>query len=274
MTEKQILVKVIGLPIRQKSSMSKRKKCNSQHILRPRTAYNFFYRHQRDIILNEKLRDTRNGNNDAGDKIGQDLLNTKSDCKSHGLIGLQQLTKTVAKRWKEASVEKRRQFKLLAEQDKIRYTKAMMSRLNPEQEFPSQDSSMGSPQEASFTKNGQVPEGCATHGDDNAYMHKLGANNEIQNGYNTSLPEEDKIRYPSTMMSSFNPEQTFSYCNPSMHDYFEDNISSPKEAVITKPAQLSAGYATPGNENDQLHSFGDNLLYAFEDQKKIGEQKL
>ena len=113
-------------------------------ILRPRTAYNFFYKDQRDMILSAKL-SLIEGKAPAMKECDKGckgfLLNTKrgvskgkrSHRKTHGLISLEQLTKTVAKRWRETSPEIREKYRTLADKDKIRYTNEMMSALDEEQ---------------------------------------------------------------------------------------------------------------------------------------------
>jgi len=64
---------------------------------------------------------------DLEDSFDNELFTKRPHRKRHGLISLQQLTKTVAKRWKEASPETREKFRSLAERDKVRYTNAMMA---------------------------------------------------------------------------------------------------------------------------------------------------
>lgn len=124
-------------------SISKRKtvkntsrKTVKDEILRPRTAYNFFYRYQRDLILKSKsTSSSMNQEGRANDlvvdhsvKLSNTLRKRRPHRKTHGLIGLQELTKTVAKRWKEADTETRNKFAALAEQDKIRYKNENLSR--------------------------------------------------------------------------------------------------------------------------------------------------
>ena len=100
----------------------------NKSILRPRTAYNFFYRYQRDLILKSKASAITKGCSEEYQELSQLLsLSTgtyktkRPHRKTHGLIGLQQLTKTVAKRWREANSETKDIFTRLAAQDKIRY---------------------------------------------------------------------------------------------------------------------------------------------------------
>ena len=108
------------------------KKLKHSHILRPRTAYNYFYKHQRSLILKEKSKTSTSKSNktcvtDLEDSFDNELFTKRPHRKTHGLISLQQLTKTVAKRWKEASPETREKFRSLAERDKVRYTNAVMA---------------------------------------------------------------------------------------------------------------------------------------------------
>jgi len=104
-------------------------------VLRPRTAYNFFYRYQRDLILKARAPNSTVLENETNPHLEADLfLNSarsrgkRPHRKTHGLIGLQQLTKTVAKRWKEVNPETRNKFLELAAQDKIRYKNETQAR--------------------------------------------------------------------------------------------------------------------------------------------------
>ena len=120
-----------------KKSPARSKSCKNtkDEILRPRTAYNFFYRYQRDLILKSKASCNSN-NGEATTSLMPSPFSWSSDSsrrkrphrKTHGLIGLQQLTKTVAKRWKEVDTETRNKFIALAEQDKIRYKNETLAR--------------------------------------------------------------------------------------------------------------------------------------------------
>lgn len=124
------------------SKKGKGKTCNKNakdEVLRPRTAYNFFYRYQRDLILKSKaLSNSKDGNVDLSHIMPDPFTWCANDStrrkrphrKTHGLIGLQQLTKTVAKRWKEADVETKNKFIALAAQDKIRYKNETLMRPN------------------------------------------------------------------------------------------------------------------------------------------------
>ena len=149
----------------KKSKISKRKARKSQHILRPRTAFNFFYSHQRDVILNERSRASTtkemntNDNDDANDCV---LLRRKSRGKSHNL---HHPTKIVAKRWKEVSNETRKKFEILAEKDRIRYSKAIMSSQKPKQECSTSDATenhIDSTRELRITKQVQIFDGHRT----------------------------------------------------------------------------------------------------------------
>lgn len=114
---------------------SKASKDTKDEVLRPRTAYNFFYRYQRDLILKAKSSSSNNENvtvpNFQTDHFWSfSTSRTKRPHrKTHGLISLQQLTKTVAKRWREADPETRNKFTALAAQDKIRYKNETRSKM-------------------------------------------------------------------------------------------------------------------------------------------------
>jgi len=118
------------------SSIEKRKRTSmdksTKPILRPRTAYNFFCKYQRDIILNEKL--MIKNENSLKNFVDTVACGTPKELRSHrkaqGLICFKQLTKIVAKRWKAASPETRKKFKKIAESDKVRYTRALTQGLS------------------------------------------------------------------------------------------------------------------------------------------------
>jgi len=101
-------------------------------VLRPRTAYNFFYRYQRDMILKSKSLSAQNDKIIELPVLEIDLCNRpkrkRVHRKTHGLVSLQQLTKTVAKRWRELDKSSRDKFIALAEQDKIRYRNEVRAR--------------------------------------------------------------------------------------------------------------------------------------------------
>jgi len=118
------------------TTKTKERRVSAKPILRPRTAYNFFYRHQRGLILNERSTTSEKSYDEA---VGENLIKKRTNGKSHGLISLQQLTKIVAKRWKEASPEIREKYKNIAEKDKVRYSHAMMFGVNSRQKNIPQD---------------------------------------------------------------------------------------------------------------------------------------
>lgn len=101
-------------------------------VLRPRTAYNFFYRYQRDMILKSKSLSTQNNEIMELPILEIDLSikpkRKRVHRKTHGLVSLQQLTKTVAKRWRELDKDSKNKFIALAEQDKIRYRNEVRAR--------------------------------------------------------------------------------------------------------------------------------------------------
>ena len=114
---------------------SKTSKDMKDEVLRPRTAYNFFYRYQRDLILKARS-SSSNNENVTVPSLHTDHFWSSSTArtkrphrKTHGLISLQQLTKTVAKRWREADPETRNKFTALAAQDKIRYKNETRSKM-------------------------------------------------------------------------------------------------------------------------------------------------
>lgn len=120
-----------------KTKTKKKKK----YVCRNRTAYNFFFKHQRHVIV-EELRKastsaTTTNNNEEEQTLQQFqtvqeieayLLNVDSDAKinrrhvkTHGLIGLKELTQLIACRWKECDEETKDIYKQLAIRDELRY---------------------------------------------------------------------------------------------------------------------------------------------------------
>lgn len=147
-TEDEAVGKVIKQQQKKKKSKSamktnaktKTKKKDKKYVCRNRSAYNFFYKHQRYVII-EELRKTSTSaktNKNEEEQTSQQfqtvqeieafLLNVdtvaKSDrrhVKTHGLIGLQELTRLIARRWKECDEETKDIYKQLAIRDHLRY---------------------------------------------------------------------------------------------------------------------------------------------------------
>lgn len=123
---------------KKESARSKSYKKPKDAVLRPRTAYNFFYKYQRDLIVKSKASSQSNHGQEVLSKttsIPCSWLDTSSrkrrpHRKTHGLIGLEQLTKKVAKRWRELDATTRNKFIALAEKDKIRYKKETLAHLS------------------------------------------------------------------------------------------------------------------------------------------------
>lgn len=120
---------------KKESARSKSSKKPKDAVLRPRTAYNFFYKYQRDLIVKSRA---LSQSNDGQEVLSNTMpipcswLSTSSrkrrpHRKTHGLIGFEQLTKKVAKCWRELDANTRNKFITLAEQDKIRYKKETLA---------------------------------------------------------------------------------------------------------------------------------------------------
>jgi len=112
----------------------------SKRIRRNRSAYNFFFKHQRSVILQE-LSDSRNNNGNGHKTIASinnettyellrsTLLNgsdgvdkpKRKHRKTHGMINLKDLTGQIAKRWRRANPETQRIYQMLAIEDSLRY---------------------------------------------------------------------------------------------------------------------------------------------------------
>ena len=148
----------------------KSKQCHNKHTLRPRTAYNFFYKHQRSVILGEKTKTAANKqkminyNSNTDDSTGRITLIKRPQGKSYGPKSLRQLTKAVAKQWKEASIETRREFEILADKDKVRYTKEIMSSRKSGPELSSHDLSFDDDNDASIANQMQCLDDYRTGG--------------------------------------------------------------------------------------------------------------
>lgn len=122
-----------------KSSSSK--STSSSSILRPRSAYNFFYRHQRYLIVQElssSLGQTQQegATPDLNDmnSIQEFLLKyckedrkRRKHRKTHGMINLQDLTRKIADRWKKLDPKGKKLYQSLAKQDGERYKQEVKS---------------------------------------------------------------------------------------------------------------------------------------------------
>lgn len=121
--------------MKKKSSKKKR-----SSIPRPRSAYNFFYKHQRSIILQELSSSSSqqqeieaNSLPSNATNVSKFLLGTKKNSrkrrhrKTHGMISLKELTLKIAKRWREASQEVKKPYQELASEDALRYKKEVAS---------------------------------------------------------------------------------------------------------------------------------------------------
>lgn len=117
------------------TKMAVKKQTKKNNIRRPRSAYNFFYKHQRSLILHEISAAT---SPDSPCEFHTKILNradlltiTEQTSKSrkhrrtHGMIKLQDLTRIIAYRWREASSEIKDMYKGLFEEDVLRYKEEM-----------------------------------------------------------------------------------------------------------------------------------------------------
>lgn len=116
-------------------SAKKDSKSQVKSVRRNRTAYNFFYKHQRSLILQDL---SANSNQSVGGGISyvrdsqtasillwlDDKGNKhRRHRKTHGMIGLQELTKAIALRWKHAYPDMKGFYQELAKVDAARYKK-------------------------------------------------------------------------------------------------------------------------------------------------------
>lgn len=112
--------------------MAKRStKPDKKPIRRPRSAYNLFYKHQRSIILQELSTSTSSSTCEDMNILPKECTTLllaidgepkrRKHRKTHGMINLQELTKKIAKRWKELKPDTKKQYQDLAKQDAARY---------------------------------------------------------------------------------------------------------------------------------------------------------
>jgi len=103
-----------------KRPIKKRKKPKGKPK-RPLSAYNIFFKEERQKIL-----DANSPEKDMeGDEINNENPTEKSESskstKPHGKIGFEELGKIIGKRWRDLSPSRFQQYKLLADRDTIRY---------------------------------------------------------------------------------------------------------------------------------------------------------
>lgn len=105
----------------------KRTSKKPNYVCRNRSAYNFYYKHQRHIIIeNLQNKGSVQKKLQTPQEIEFFLLKTESKqsrkhIKTHGVITLKDLTRTIARRWKETDVSTKAIYKRIAEQDALRY---------------------------------------------------------------------------------------------------------------------------------------------------------
>lgn len=146
--------------IMTKSSGKKGKKAKDKDKpKRPLSAYNFFFREERERILNEKIRkekEEKSGKKEEGDGDDKDgdadeddgikvYNRVGSDGKKipHGKIGFESLAKQIGKAWRELDAEEREKYTKLANDDTQRYKKEMRA-FQLESLVPAADGSMPS----------------------------------------------------------------------------------------------------------------------------------
>lgn len=116
-------------------------------VRRNRSGYNFFYKHQRNIILREIISkvsdpvqrfhlqentsfvyvDEKDENNVRAFLLAVEERPRvrRKHRRTHGMISLKELTETIARRWREALPDKKRLYHDLARQDSLRYRREL-----------------------------------------------------------------------------------------------------------------------------------------------------
>lgn len=117
----------------------------AKRIRRNRSAYNFFFKHQRSVILQELSHKNKNGNSHKNvtqanmfsikyDENTYELLRStllngsdgidkpkRKHRKTHGMINLKDLTGQIAQRWRKVNPEIKQIYQKLANEDSLRY---------------------------------------------------------------------------------------------------------------------------------------------------------
>lgn len=99
-----------------------------------RSSYSFFFKDQRRLILESHVAKQIENGEEIDQSTLACLAERRSEAekikrrhrKTHGVIGFQELAKTIAKRWKEASQETRDYYKALSMKDSVRYHRENM----------------------------------------------------------------------------------------------------------------------------------------------------
>lgn len=95
--------------------------------LRALSAYNFFFRDERDRILNNKVQDWSKEKEDAllQGHWNRDRSEKRVHCKTHGKLSFTALSKEVSRRWKALPSPQRDFYRRVAQRDWKRYEKEL-----------------------------------------------------------------------------------------------------------------------------------------------------
>ena len=132
------LLRLIGIGRRVSGKGSRRKKPKDMPK-RPLSAYNLFFKDERERIVNSKDEDkskqddadTRSADDDTEKTSSSSLSPSRSKASGrssrvpHGKIGFANLAKIVGARWKELTTDRLEYYQSLAEEDMERYKKEM-----------------------------------------------------------------------------------------------------------------------------------------------------
>jgi len=99
---------------------------------RPLSAYNLFFKDEREFLLNEIREEDKDGSSEDGDKKPSGTSKNSGRRKPHGKLGFEQMAKIIAKKWREIEPGHLEHYQRQAEMDKQRY-KAEMEVWNQQQ---------------------------------------------------------------------------------------------------------------------------------------------
>ncbi|KAL7463592.1 hypothetical protein ACHAXS_003946 [Conticribra weissflogii] len=118
---------------------------------RPLSAYNLFFKEERERILksipgsDKKKKRRSKCNKDNGKEVNGEEADNKGKKIPHGKIGFENLAKLIGKRWQELEPDRVAKYKALADKDMKRYKEEMEIFLTREARAGLEDESLGAP---------------------------------------------------------------------------------------------------------------------------------